>query len=38
MRYNPDQSIRLKGYDYSQPEAYFVTLVNIIGNTYLEKL
>jgi REP element-mobilizing transposase RayT len=31
MKYNPDihhrSSIRLKGYDYSQPGAYFVTLV-----------
>lgn len=31
MRYNPQKhhrrSIRLKGYDYSQPGAYFVTLV-----------
>jgi putative transposase len=31
MKYNPDihhrRSIRLKGYDYSQPGAYFVTMV-----------
>lgn len=31
MKYNPDihhrHSIRLKGYDYSQPGAYFVTIV-----------
>ena len=30
MKYNPDihhrHSIRLKGYDYSQPGAYFVTI------------
>ena len=30
MKYNPEihhrQSIRLKGYDYSQNEAYFVTI------------
>lgn len=31
MKYNPEihhrRSIRLKGYDYSQPGAYFVTIV-----------
>jgi len=31
MKYNPDihhrHSIRLKGYDYSQPGAYFLTIV-----------
>jgi len=31
MKYNPEihhrRSIRLKGYDYTQPGAYFVTLV-----------
>jgi len=31
MRYDPEKhhrrSIRLKGYDYSQPGAYFITLV-----------
>jgi hypothetical protein len=31
MKYNPEihhrRSIRLKGYDYTQPGAYFITLV-----------
>ena len=42
MKYNPEihhrRSIRLKGYDYTQPGAYFVTMVTHQGEMILSPL
>jgi hypothetical protein len=39
MGYDPEKynrhSIRMKGYDYSLPGAYFVTLISFLGSAYL---
>jgi len=41
MSYNPDKhhrrSIRLKGYDYSQPGAYFITICTRNRELYFEQ-